>query len=928
MACLNVDRLLPKCDQIEIFCVENKIDVMAINETKLDAQITDSEIQLTGYHIVRKDRNKFGGGVCLFIKNHLNYKVRTDLMPEQLECIVIELFKPNSVSIFISTWYRPPNSPVELFDNFEFILEEIDATNSEIYILGDLNCDFKSENSDCCTKRLRELCELFNLSQLINEPTRVTSNSESLIDLCLTSALDNISAQGVIRTGLSDHDIVYMVRKLNHFRTNRHKFILKRCFNNFNQELFINDLKDAHWDFDQVDPNDQWEKWKALYISIVDKHAPLKRTRVKKKKSPWLTKDLVNLIRKRDLLKKNAIITKDAKDWIEFKKARNLLNNELKIQKSKYYKETCNNYKNNPSKLWHTINEVCCRKPKSTFIRQLEIDDRQVTDSSLIADAFNNHFATIGSKLADTIGSCTDANLTYRDYLPISDCVFNFEPVSPNRVLKLILKLSNKKATGLDGISGKLIKLSAPYIVLPISKLFNCSLRTGIFPDEWKSARVTPVFKNGSRSDLNNYRPISILPMIAKVFEKIIYDQLYKYLSINNLLSNCQSGFRALHSTVTSLLNSTDNWRFNIDRGKINGVVFVDLKKAFDTVNHAILIDKMKRYGLNELAIKFLRSYLNNRSQCCSVNNHLSRKLPCNCGVPQGSILGPLLFLVFINDLPNCFNTGSVAMYADDTTVTFSAENVRNVELQMNNDLACLNNWLIVNKLSLNISKTEFMIITTRQKRTFIDRVPNIYINNKEIRQVKSVKSLGVHIEENLSWSKHIVHIYKKVSPLLGLLRRIRNCVDFDTLITIYKALVQPHLDYACIVWDGLDKGLALKLQRLQNRAARIITRSNWEVRSSDILASLNWDTLEQRRYSLKKKFMIKTLNGKTPEYIQQIFERRVRSTSIELRDDENKLLVPFPKTDCFKQSLAYSGAVLWNNLPNRERNAKFFNHN
>ena len=187
-----------------------------------------------------------------------------------------------------------------------------------------------------------------------------------------------------------------------------------------------------------------------------------------------------------------------------------------------------------------------------------------------------------------------------------------------------MLKLSKKKAIGLDGISSQFIKISAPVIVASITEILNCSILTGIFPDEWKAARVTPVFKSGSPSDVNNYRPISIIPMIAKIFEKIIYDQLYKYLSVNNLLSNCQSGFRALHSTVTSLLNSTDKWSFNIDKGKINGVVFVDLKKAFDTVDHAILITKMRRYCLNDLAIRFFRSYLENRSQSCLVNGHLS----------------------------------------------------------------------------------------------------------------------------------------------------------------------------------------------------------------------------------------------------------------------------------------------------------------
>lgn len=354
-------------------------------------------------------------------------------------------------------------------------------------------------------------------------------------------------------------------------------------------------------------------------------------------------------------------------------------------------------------------------------------------------------------------------------------------------------------------------------------------------------------------------------------------------------------------------------------------MVFVDLKKAFDTVDHTILIAKMKQYGLSELALRFFRSYLENRSQGCLVNGHLSHKLPIKCGVPQGSILGPLLFLIFINDLPNCFNSGTAAMYADDTTVTFSADDTASLEFQINKELESLDKWLIVNKLSLNVSKTEFMLVTTRQKRAFINEALSININGKPISQVKSAKTLGLHIEETLSWSKHIEHIYKKVGPLLGLLKRLRNYVDLDTLVNIYNALIQPHLEYGCVVWDGLDKGLVVKLQRLQNRAARIITRASWEVRSNDILSNLGWETLKSRRYNLKKKFMTKVMNGRAPKYMEDLFRTKEQITSLVLRDASNKLAVPFPKTDCFKQSISYSGAILWNSLPRSERNAANF---
>ena len=264
-------------------------------------------------------------------------------------------------------------------------------------------------------------------------------------------------------------------------------------------------------------------------------------------------------------------------------------------------------------------------------------------------------------------------------------------------------------------------------------------------------------------------------------------------------------------------------------------------------------------------------------------------------------------------------------MYADDTTVTFIADDTDSLELQINKELECLNKWLVVNKLSLNVSKTEFMLVTTRQKRAFINDALSININGKPIRQVKTAKMLGLHIEETLSWTKQVEFIYKKVSPLLGLLNRVRNYVDLDTLVNIYKGLIQPHLEYGCVVWDGLDKGLAIKLQRLQNRAARIITRSSWEVRSKDILSNLGWETLKSRRYNLKKKFMAKVMSGRTPKYIEDLFRTKKQITSLVLRDSSNKLAVPFPKTDCFKQSINYSGGTLWNSLPRSERNAATF---
>ena len=239
------------------------------------------------------------------------------------------------------------------------------------------------------------------------------------------------------------------------------------------------------------------------------------------------------------------------------------------------------------------------------------------------------------------------------------------------------------------------------------------SLLTGIYPSDWKLAKVTPIFKAVSKTDLNNYRPISVIPAVAKIFEKIIYDQLYNYLNVNDLLTSCQSGFRSLHSTLTALLEASNNWCVNVDKGLLNGVIFIDLKKAFDTIDHEIILQKLAKYGVDQDALKWFKSYLKNHLQRCNVNNHLSSATPLNCGVPQGSIIGPLLFLIYINDLPNCLSLGFPRMYADDTNVTFAASDMLGLETQINTELKSINLWLRANKLSLNVAKTEFMVISS-----------------------------------------------------------------------------------------------------------------------------------------------------------------------------------------------------------------------
>ena len=366
---------------------------------------------------------------------------------------------------------------------------------------------------------------------------------------------------------------------------------------------------------------------------------------------------------------------------------------------------------------------------------------------------------------------------------------------------------------GLDEISAKLLKCVASVISDSLCNLFNCSIAPGVFPDNWKIAKLLkPLHKGDAKDLLNNYRPISVLSAVSKIFERIIYDQLQAYLNENGLIYDKQSGFRPVHSTTSALLDATTEWLSNMDKGQLNSVVFIDLAKEFDTVDHEILLSKLQIYGVDSMSLNWFRSYLFDRKKS-NVNGLGSIERSLLCGVPQGSILGPLLFLVYINDHPSCLQHSTARMYADDTNIATTGKSTKEIASGANADLENIHIWLKANKLTLNVTKTEYMFIASDSNLDKLRDIRYLVLGGKPIKRVKVSKSLGIFNDERLSWRNHIDKISKTICSGISGLRQVREFVTLSTLLTIYHSLIPPIFDYCDVVLDNMSITLAQRLQ-------------------------------------------------------------------------------------------------------------------
>ena len=508
-------------------------------------------------------------------------------------------------------------------------------------------------------------------------------------------------------------------------------------------------------------------------------------------------------------------------------------------------------------------------------------------------------------------------NNQFQDYLknPNIHSLFHNE-IEPDEVLELLNKLNPGKSADYFGISPTFLKMSAPYLYDNLTKIYNLSFKTGTFPDKMKIAKVVPVYKSASRMEVKNYRPISLLPIFSKVFEKRMHSRIYKFMLDNKILFKSQYGFQKNKSTEHALLDIHSKIIDAFENKEIPCCIFLDFAKAFDTVNHSILINKLNHYGIRGNSLKWLESYLSNRTQCVQIGNQLSEKMTINCGVPQGSVLGPLLFLLYINDIANSSNLINFQLFADDTCIFYSHKNKTVLENNLNQELSKVSDWLIANKLSLNVDKSNVLVF--RNKNSNDEQILNLFINGEKLSEQIFAKYLGLLFDNKLTWQYQIDHISSKLTKGNAMLAKLRHFVPAKSIRNIYNALIQPHLDYGNLSWAASANVHLHKLEKLQNRSVRTISLKNKEEPSTPLYKIHSILPLKLNIILNQGKFFWKLVHSDLPSSLTEIFDKHGITLSERVFGNQMfKLKIPFQRTVIGQNCILYSGVKAWNQIPN-----------
>ena len=893
----------------------SSFQVLCFTETWLNNSITDDSIHMSDYKPpFRRDRQDDShGGICVYVKENLFAKRRNDLEPQDIECVWIEI-SLNRKKMLIGTFYRPPTSPASTLTSIETSIGLACDTNiSDILIVGDFNLDVLKRASG---NKINSICYQFNLYNLIEEPTHFFADSSSCIDLILTSNKNSILLSGVgdpfLEQNIKYHCPVFCIFEFckNVPKTfTRHIWLYDK--GNFNG--LRNALSQTDWETIKHPNIDTYAKQFSEHIlNTAKKFIPNKNVTIRETDPPWLTSKIKKMKRKRKRLYDKYMQLRTETNHDNYKMYRNKVTNEIRKSKKSVTDKISSKLRDTnlqPKDYWRTLKQFIKPQQRSS-IPPLNADGIILDDDTDKANFLNDYF-TQQTSLDDTHASLPATPLE-------NNSTLNSILITRGEVQEILKYLKVGKAVGPDTISNKLLKELSTPLSSPLCDLFNFSLRRGQFPNSWKEANITPIHKKDDPSDVSNYRPISLLNTIGKVFEKIVHKHVFNFFRDNNILTSLQSGFLPGDSTVNQLVDLYNTFCKALDDGKEVRAIFCDISKAFDRVWHRGLLYKLRRAGITGSLLSWFSNYLQDRKQRVVLPGASSNWSTVQAGVPQGSILGPLLFLLYINDIVVDIQS-SIRLFADDTSLYIIVDDPLGAAVTLNSDLSKIHRWASQWLVKFNPSKSESLLFSRKVNKLYH---PPVTMNYQEVTEVTSHKHLGIYFSNQCTWHEHIEYVKKKAWQRIYIMRRCKFQLDRKSLQTIYFSFIRPLLEYADVVWNNCTQYEAEDLELIQNEAARIVTGATRLASVESLLTETGWESLSDRRRKHKLIMFYKMKNSLCPEYLSSLIPTSVGSSVGYSLRNANDIKTIKANSELYHKSFLPSTIREWNDLPRTVRDS------